>query len=124
MAGRRPKGAPLWNGCLQRGARNAFRAAPCSSAGADYLIRHTTLRQLQLLEAIVRLGSLTRAAEELFLSQPTVSMRIKKLAEAIGTPLFQQVGRRVEPADACREIYAACPVSCAPYPTSRWPSRI
>jgi len=46
-------------------------------SGADYLIRHTTLRQLQLLEAIVRVGSFTRAAEELFLTQPTVSMQIK-----------------------------------------------
>jgi DNA-binding transcriptional LysR family regulator len=78
------------------------------STGAEYLIRHTTLRQLQLMEAIVRLGSFTRAAEELFLTQPTVSMQIKKLAEAIGTPLFQQVGRRVEPTDAGREVYSAC----------------
>lgn len=79
-----------------------------ATAGADYLIRHTTLRQLQLLEAIVRLGSFTRAAEELFLTQPTVSMQIKKLSDAIGAPLFQQIGRRVEPTDAGREVYAAC----------------
>lgn len=78
------------------------------NTGADYLVRHTTLRQLQLLEAIVRLGSFTRAAEELFLTQPTVSMQIKKLADAIGAPLFQQIGRRVEPTDAGREVYAAC----------------
>ena len=76
--------------------------------GADYLIRHTTLRQLQLLEAIVRLGSFTRAAEELFLTQPTVSMQIKKLADTLNTPLFRQVGRSVEPTDAGREVYAAC----------------
>ncbi|HSQ08104.1 MAG TPA: LysR family transcriptional regulator, partial [Chromatiaceae bacterium] len=75
-----------------------------ATAGADYLIRHTTLRQLQLLEAIVRLGSFTRAAEELFLTQPTVSMQIKKLSDAIGAPLFQQSGRRVEPTDAGREV--------------------
>ncbi|EIC22868.1 LysR family transcriptional regulator [Thiorhodovibrio frisius] len=78
------------------------------SAGADYLVRHCTLRQLQLLEAIVRLGSFTRAAEELFLTQPTVSMQIKKLSESIGTPLFHHVGRTVEPTDAGREVYAAC----------------
>ncbi len=77
-------------------------------SGADYLVRHCTLRQLQLLEAIVRLGSFTRAAEELFLTQPTVSMQIKKLSESIGTPLFQHVGRAVEPTDAGREVYAAC----------------
>jgi DNA-binding transcriptional LysR family regulator len=78
------------------------------NGGADYLIRHTTLRQLQLLEAICRLGSFTRAAEELFLTQPTVSMQIKKLSEALGTPLFRQVGRSVEPTDAGRQVHAAC----------------
>ena len=77
------------------------------TASADYLVRHATLRQLQLLEAIVRLGSFTRAAEELFLTQPTVSMQIKKLADAVGAPLFQHIGRRVEPTDAGREVYAA-----------------
>ncbi|MEY6431085.1 LysR family transcriptional regulator [Thioalkalicoccus limnaeus] len=70
-------------------------------------VRHATLRQLQLLEAIVRLGSFTRAAEEMFLTQPTVSMQIKKLTETVGTPLFLHVGRNVEPTDAGREVYAA-----------------
>jgi len=78
------------------------------TAGADHLVRHATLRQLQLLEAIVRLGSFTRAAEELFLTQPTVSMQIKKLADSIDAPLFRHIGRRVEPTDAGREVYAAC----------------
>jgi DNA-binding transcriptional LysR family regulator len=76
--------------------------------GADYLIRHTTLRQLQLLEAIVRLGSFTRAAEELNLTQPTVSMQIKKLTDNIGTPLFRHVGRTIELTDAGREVYETC----------------
>ena len=71
-------------------------------------VRHATLRQLQLLEAIVRLGSFTRAAEEMFLTQPTVSMQIKKLTDTVGTPLFLHVGRNVEPTDAGREVYAAC----------------
>jgi len=107
MAGRRYKSAPPGTaGPGEADELSAGTAPP--SAGADYLIRHTTLRQLQLLEAIVRLGSFTRAAEELFLTQPTVSMQIKKLADAIGAPLFQQIGRRVEPTDAGREVYAAC----------------
>ena len=71
----------------------------------DYLIRHATLRQLQVFEAIVRLGSFTRAAEELFLTQPTVSMQIKKLADAIGLPLFEHVGRNVRPTEAGLELY-------------------
>lgn len=74
----------------------------------DHLIRHATLRQLQVFEAIVRLGSFTRAAEELFLTQPTVSMQIKKLTEAIGLALFEHVGRNVEPTEAGRELYDAC----------------
>jgi DNA-binding transcriptional LysR family regulator len=82
-----------------------------SRSSPEYLIRHTTLRQLQLMEAIVRLGSFTRAAEELFLTQPTVSMQIKKLAEAVDAQLFQQIGRNVTPTDAGREVYqAACQI--------------
>jgi DNA-binding transcriptional LysR family regulator len=78
------------------------------SAMPDYLIRHATLRQLQVFEAIVRLGSFTRAAEELFLTQPTVSMQIKKLADSLGLPLFEHVGRNVRPTEAGLELYEAC----------------
>ena len=74
----------------------------------DYLIRHATLRQLQVFEAIVRHGHFTRASEELFLTQPTVSMQVKKLADAIGLPLFEQAGRNVKPTQAALELYKAC----------------
>jgi len=73
-----------------------------------HLIRYATFRQFQVFEAIYRLGSFTRAAEELFLTQPTVSMQIKKLSEGIGLPLFEHVGRNVEPTEAGKEVYAAC----------------
>lgn len=79
-----------------------------AAAMPDYLIRHATLRQLQVFEAIYRLGSFTRAAEELFLTQPTVSMQIRKLTDAMGVPLFEHVGRNVEPTEAGAELYAAC----------------
>ena len=78
------------------------------AAMPDYLIRHATLRQLQVFEAIVRLGSFTRAAEELFLTQPTVSMQIKKLSDAMGLPLFEHVGRNVRPTEAGLELYESC----------------
>jgi DNA-binding transcriptional LysR family regulator len=77
------------------------------AAMPDYLIRLVTLRQLQVFEAIVRLGSFTRAAEELFLTQPTVSMQIKKLADAGGLPLFEHVGRSVQLTEAGHELYEA-----------------
>jgi len=78
------------------------------AAMPDHIIRYATFRQFQVFEAIYRLGSFTRAAEELFLTQPTVSMQIKKLSEAIGLPLFEHVGRNVEPTEAGRELYVAC----------------
>jgi len=78
------------------------------AAMPEHLIRYATFRQFQVFEAIYRLGSFTRAAEELFLTQPTVSMQIKKLAEAIGLPLFEHVGRSVEPTEAGKEVYVAC----------------
>lgn len=74
----------------------------------DHIIRYATFRQFQVFEAIYRLGSFTRAAEELFLTQPTVSMQIKKLSDAIGLPLFEHVGRNVEPTEAGKELYIAC----------------
>lgn len=72
------------------------------------LARHATLRQLQVFEAVARLGSFTRAAEELFLAQPTVSMQIKKLVDTIGLPLIEQVGIRIQLTDTGREVYNAC----------------
>ncbi len=68
-------------------------------------MRHATFRQLEVFEAIARLGSFTRAARELFLTQPTVSMQIKKLTEAAGLPLFEQIGKRIHLTDAGREVY-------------------
>lgn len=78
------------------------------AARPDHLVRHSTFRQLQIFESIFRLGSFTRAAEELFLTQPTVSMQIKKLSDAVGMPLFEHVGRSVEPTEAGKELYQAC----------------
>lgn len=75
---------------------------------AENLIRHVTLRQMQIFEAVVRLGGYTRAAEALHLTQPTVSMQIKKLSETLGgLPLIEQVGRRIHPTAAGLEVYAA-----------------
>jgi DNA-binding transcriptional LysR family regulator len=71
-------------------------------------MRHSTLRQLELFEAIARLGSFTRAAEELFLTQPTVSMQIKKLSDTVGMPLFEQVGKKIYLTEIGRELHRTC----------------
>ncbi len=58
-------------------------------------LRHGLFPQLAVFEAVARLGSVTRAAEELHLAQPTVSMQLKKLAAVLEVPLFEQRGRRL-----------------------------
>ncbi len=71
-------------------------------------IRHGTLVQLSVFETIVRVGSYTRAAQALHMAQPTVSMHMKKLAESIGLPLLEQVGRSIRLTEPGRELHAAC----------------
>ena len=71
-------------------------------------LKHGTLPQLSVFEAVARHGSFTRAAEELYMAQPTVSVQIKKLTETIGLPLFEQIGKRIHLTEAGRELNDAC----------------
>ena len=71
-------------------------------------MKHATLHQLKVFEALARSGSFTRAAEELFLTQPTVSQQIKQLTKAVGLPLFEQIGKRLYLTDAGQEVLAVC----------------
>lgn len=73
-----------------------------------HYLKHGMLPQLRVLEASARLGSFARAAEELHLAQPTVSVQIKKLSETIGFPLFEQVGKRIYLTEAGQQVYAGC----------------
>lgn len=59
------------------------------------LARRISIRQLQVFEAVSRLRSYTRAAKELHLTQPTVSMQIKKLESDIGLSLIEQVSKKI-----------------------------
>ncbi len=56
---------------------------------------HLTLQQMKLFEAVARHRSFTRAAEELFLTQPAVSTQVKRLENSAGIPLFEMVGKRL-----------------------------
>jgi DNA-binding transcriptional LysR family regulator len=66
---------------------------------------HLTLRQLDIFEAAARHRSLTRAAADLHLTQPAVSMQIKQLEDALGLPLFDRAGKRIQLTEAGRELY-------------------
>lgn len=71
-------------------------------------MKQATLHQLKVFEAAARHGSFTRAAEELFLTQPTVSMQVKQLTKAVGLPLFEQVGKRLFLTEAGQELFSTC----------------
>lgn len=71
-------------------------------------LRHGTFPQLSVFEAVARHGSFTRAAEELYMAQPTVSVQIKKLTETIGLPVLEQVGKSVRLTPVGRELQATC----------------
>lgn len=64
---------------------------------------HVTLRQLDILEAVARCGSFSRASQELHLTQPAVSMQIKQLEQSLGMPLFEQIGKRIHLTEAGQE---------------------
>lgn len=72
------------------------------------MMMHVSLRQLRTFEAVARLKSFSRAAEELHVTQPTVSKQIRLLHEAVGLPLLEQIGKKVYLTEAGEQLYATC----------------
>lgn len=73
-----------------------------------------TLHQLQIFLCVVKHESITEAAKELFLTQPAVSIQIKKLQNQFEIPLTERLGRKLyitefgqQIAEVCRDIMAA-----------------
>lgn len=58
-------------------------------------MKHATLRQLKVFEAVARHLSFSRAAEELHLTQPAVSTQVRKLEDHAGLVLFEQFGKKI-----------------------------
>ena len=69
---------------------------------------HITLRQLRAFEAVARLRSFTRAAEELHVTQPSVSKQLRLLQEQVGLPLVEQLGKKVFLTEAGQALHATC----------------
>ena len=57
----------------------------------------TSLQRLRALEAVVRLGGFSAAAQELLLTQSAVSNQIKRLEDETGVLLIERIGKRVKP---------------------------
>ncbi|MEB0079704.1 LysR family transcriptional regulator [Pseudomonas sp. CCI3.2] len=66
-----------------------------------------TLRQLRIFNEVCDLKSYSRAAEEMSLTQPAVSLQIRQLEELIGQPLFEYVGKKLYLTEAADALKAA-----------------
>lgn len=66
-----------------------------------------TVQQMRLFEAVARHGSITRAAEEAHLTQPSVSMQVRTLEDKIGQPLTEMAGKSLRLTRAGEEVAAA-----------------
>lgn len=69
--------------------------------------RRITFRQLETFSAVARLGSFTKAAEALHLTQPAVSIQIRQVVDVVGMPLFEQNGREITLTAAGEELQSA-----------------
>jgi DNA-binding transcriptional LysR family regulator len=70
-------------------------------------MRRLTLRQFRVFDAVARHLSFSRAAEELHLSQPAVSMQVRGIEAILGLPLTEQLGKKIYLTEAGREVLHA-----------------
>ena len=63
-----------------------------------------TLRRLQIFWTVAHFGSLTKAAKQLGLTQPTLSQQIASLEEVVGTPLFERRSNQLHLSEAGRHL--------------------
>lgn len=65
-----------------------------------------TFRQLKVFEVVARHLNFTKAAKELHLSQPAVSMQIKQLEEQTDNPLLEKMGNKLYLTEVGHEMYS------------------
>jgi len=96
---KRPKKAA--SGAVRR--RTPAHGKPDESA--RYYYKGNRQKQMRAFVYTVKLGTLTRAAEALFLSQPTVSLQLQALERELGVRLLERRRRRINLTDAGEALY-------------------
>jgi len=79
-------------------------ASPPSDA-SRYYYKGNRLKQIRAFVATVKLGTLSRAAESLYLSQPSISLQLQALERELGAELLQRSRRRINLTDAGEALY-------------------
>jgi DNA-binding transcriptional LysR family regulator len=86
------------------GSTRIARAA-AATATPRFYYKGSRLKQLRAFCMIVKLGTLSRAAEALFLSQPSVSLQLRALEQELGASLIERRRRRVAPTREGQALY-------------------
>ena len=64
-----------------------------------------TLRHIRIFVSVYQKNSITKAAQELHLAQPSVSLAIRELEDYYGIRLFDRIGRHISPTDCGMQFY-------------------
>lgn len=67
---------------------------------------HVTFRQLRVFLALADTGSVSAAARAMHVTQPTASMQLREITEAVGLPLYELVGKKLFLTDAGHKLAA------------------
>jgi DNA-binding transcriptional LysR family regulator len=65
---------------------------------------NVTFRQLRLFLALAETGSVSAAARAMHVTQPTVSMQLKEIAQSVGLPLYEVIGKKIHLTEVGREL--------------------
>jgi DNA-binding transcriptional LysR family regulator len=69
--------------------------------------RHLSLRQLEVLKAVAETGSMAKAGRRLFMTGPGITQQVQQLEKALGMPVFDRLGRRLQLTAAGERVLAA-----------------
>ncbi|MFK2856206.1 LysR family transcriptional regulator [Dyella humi] len=88
---------------LKRASRKHASAQPADTG--RYYYKGNRLKQMRAFVTTVKLGTLSRAAEALYLSQPSVSLQLQALERELGMELLHRSRRRINLTDAGEALY-------------------
>ena len=77
----------MWTACMMRSTRDRY----------DCVLKSMDVRQLRYFVSIVDFGSLGKAAEKLFVAQPSLSQQMARLEDELGVPLLLRSNHGVTP---------------------------
>src|SRR5690625_27180 len=90
---------------MKKQAKNAIRTDTSSHASGRFYYKGNRFKQLRAFVATVKLGTVTRAAESLYLSQPSVSLQLQALERELEVTLLERAHRRITVTDAGKALY-------------------